>query len=247
MRISLYSALAVLSFGLIASQQPAAASTFWTCMSPEFGCGSAGSPSGSSHNYRSRERVYAGDTERRAYRGNSRQTADRAERRAAPVRVASINPRSEQRQVKSDATEAPKQVASVEPRNEGSSVATDVSVRKPQAPDAERTAAVRSAQSGMASYYGNEFGVADRFRGPFRRQRHDGRPSHASVRHQGSGDEQGERSFRRGHHQRSRPVRPRPHHRSFDRRRRRHRHDGCGSGARNRRGPGQQRLTSPIR
>lgn len=158
MRISLYSALAVLSFGLIASQQPAAASTFWTCMSPEFGCGSAGSPSGSSHNYRSRERVYAGDTERRAYRGNSRQTADRAERRAAPVRVASINPRSEQRQVKSDATEAPKQVASVEPRNEGSSVATDVSVRKPQAPDAERTAAVRSAQSGMASYYGNELG-----------------------------------------------------------------------------------------
>jgi rare lipoprotein A len=157
MRISLYSALAVLSFGLIASQ-PAAASTFWTCMSPEFGCGSAGSPSGSNHNYRSRERVYVGDTERRAYRAKSRQTADRAEHRVAPVRVASINPRSEQRQVKSDATEAPKQVASVEPRNEGSSVATDASVRKPQAPDAERTAAVRSAQSGMASYYGNESG-----------------------------------------------------------------------------------------
>ena len=160
MRISLYSALAVLSFGLIASQQPAAASTFWTCMSPEFGCGSAGSPSGSSHNYRSRERVYAGDTERRAYRAKPRQVADRAERRAAPVREASINPRSEQQQqVKSDATEAPKQVASVEPRNnEGASVATDASVRKPQAPDAERIAAVRSAQSGMASYYGNESG-----------------------------------------------------------------------------------------
>jgi rare lipoprotein A (peptidoglycan hydrolase) len=157
MRIFLYSALAVLSFGLIASQ-PVAASTFWTCMSPEFGCGSAGSPSGSNHNYRSRERVYAGDTERRAYRAKPRQVADRAERRAAPVRVASINPRSEQRQVKSDATEAPKQVASVEPRNEGSSVATDVSPRKPQAPDPERTATVRSAQSGMASYYGNESG-----------------------------------------------------------------------------------------
>jgi len=158
MRISLYSALAVLSFGLIASQQPAAASTFWTCMSPEFGCGSAGSPSGSNHNYRSRERVYAGDTERSAYRAKPRQVADRAERRAAPVRVASINARSEQRQVKSDATEAPKRVASVEPRNEGSSVATDASLRKPQAPDLERTAAVRSAQSGMASYYGNESG-----------------------------------------------------------------------------------------
>ena len=74
MRISLYSALAVLSFGLIASQQPAAASTFWTCMSPEFGCGSAGSPSGSNHNYRSRERIYAGDTERRAYRAKPRQS-----------------------------------------------------------------------------------------------------------------------------------------------------------------------------
>jgi hypothetical protein len=163
MRISLYSALAVLSFGLIASQ-PAAASTFWTCMSPEFGCGSAGSPSGSSQNYRARERVYAGDTERRAsdYRGKPRHVAERAERGNVPVRVASLNPRSEERQVKSDTTEAPKRVASVEPRNlprnEGSSVATDASSSATRAPDAERTAAVRSAQSGMASYYGNESG-----------------------------------------------------------------------------------------
>jgi peptidoglycan lytic transglycosylase len=156
MRISLYSALAVLSFGLIASQ-PAAASSFWTCMSPEFGCGSAGSPSGSSHNYRAHERVYAGDSEDRAsnYRGKPRHVAERAERRKAPVRVASLNPRSEERQVRSDATEAPKRVASIEPRNEESSVATNASS---SAPDAERTAAVRSAQSGMASYYGNESG-----------------------------------------------------------------------------------------
>ena len=77
MRISLYSALAVFSFGLIASQ-PAAASSYWTCMSPEFGCGSAGSPSGSSHNYRARERVYAGDTEDRApnYRAKPRHVAE---------------------------------------------------------------------------------------------------------------------------------------------------------------------------
>ena len=158
MRISLFSALAVLSFGLIASQ-PAAASSFWTCMSPEFGCGSAGSPSGSSHNYRARERVYAGDTEDRAFntRGKPRHMAERSERRNAPVRVASLNPRSEQRQVRSDATEAPKQVAAVEPRNEESSVATDASSAA-RAPDAERTAAVRSAQSGMASYYGTESG-----------------------------------------------------------------------------------------
>ncbi len=118
MRISLYSALAVLSFGLIASQ-PAAASSFWTCMSPEFGCGSAGSPSGSSHNYRARERVYAGDTERVSnYRGKPRQVAERPERRRAPVRVASLNQRSEERRVISDATQAPKRVASTEARNE---------------------------------------------------------------------------------------------------------------------------------
>jgi rare lipoprotein A (peptidoglycan hydrolase) len=159
MRISLFSALAVLSFGLIASQ-PAAASSYWTCMSPEFGCGSAGSPSGSSHNYRARERVYAGDTEGRVsnYRAKPRHVAERSERRAAPVRVASINPRSEEPRVTSDATEAPKRVASAEPRNEESSVATDASSSAPRAADAERTAAVRSAQSGMASYYGNESG-----------------------------------------------------------------------------------------
>lgn len=159
MRISLYSALAVLSFGLIASQ-PAAASSFWACMGPEVACGSAGSPSGSSYNYRSRERVYAGETEGRAstYRGKPRHVAERGERRAAPVRMASINPRSEQPRVVSDASASPQRVASAEAHNEESSVATDVSARKPQAANAERTAAVRSAQSGMASYYGTESG-----------------------------------------------------------------------------------------
>jgi len=129
MRISLYSALAVLSFGLIASQ-PAAASSFWTCIGPEVACGSAGSPSGSSYSYRARERVYARETER----GTSTY-------RAKPRHVA-----------------RPNRVAAAEPRNEESSVATDVSARKPQSPSAERTAAVRSAQSGMASYYGTESG-----------------------------------------------------------------------------------------
>ena len=125
---------------------------------------------------------------------------------------------------------APKQVAPWSRATRGRASPPTFPSRKPQAPDAERTAAVRSAQSGMASYYGNGIRVADRFRRPLRRQRHDGRPSHAPVRHQGSGDEQGERSLRRGDHQRSRPVRARPHHRSVDRRRRRHRHDGCGRG-----------------
>jgi rare lipoprotein A (peptidoglycan hydrolase) len=151
MRISLYSALAVLSFGLIASQ-PAAASSFWTCMSPEFGCGSAGSPSGSSYNQRTRERVYAGDTERRAsnYRAKPRHVAERAERRNAPVRVASVSPRSKERQVKSDATPAP------------APVQKKVAIAAERAEEAPATvtnvAASRPAQSGMASYYGNESG-----------------------------------------------------------------------------------------
>ncbi len=159
MRTSLYSALAVLCFGLIAAE-PAAASSFWTCMGPEVACGSAGSPSGSSYNYRSRARVYAGETERRAttYRAKPRYAAEHAERRAAPVRVVAVNPRSEGPQVKSDATEAPKSVVAVSPRNEGSSVATETSAHKPQSGSAERTAAVRQAQSGMASYYGTESG-----------------------------------------------------------------------------------------
>jgi rare lipoprotein A (peptidoglycan hydrolase) len=157
MRISLYSALAVLSFGLIASQ-PAAASSFWTCMSPEFGCGSAGSPSRSSYNQRARKRVYAGDTERRAsnYRAKPRHVAERAERRSAPVRVASVSPRSEERQVRSDATPAPA------PVQKKVAVAAERAGEPKAASEAPATvtnvAATRRAQSGMASYYGNESG-----------------------------------------------------------------------------------------
>ena len=154
MRISLFSALAVLSFGLIAAE-PATASTYWTCMSPEFGCGSARSPSGSSYNYRSRERVYAGETERRAstYRGNERYAAERPERRKAPVRVASVNPRSEEH-VTPDAAPAPvqKKVAVAAERAEEPKAAAESSTI------ATKVAASRPAQSGMASYYGTESG-----------------------------------------------------------------------------------------
>jgi rare lipoprotein A (peptidoglycan hydrolase) len=154
MRISLFSASAVISFGLVAAQ-PAAASTYWTCMGPEVACGSGGSPSGSSYNYRSRERVYAGDSERRAstYRAKERYAAERPERRKAPVRVASANPRSEAH-VTADAAPVPVQktvaVAAESPAEpkaaaEASSIATKV-------------AASRPTQSGMASYYGTESG-----------------------------------------------------------------------------------------
>ena len=96
MRIYLFSALAIVSFGLVAAQ-PAAASTYWSCMGPEVACGSSASPSGSSYNYRARERVYAGETERRAsgYRANERRAAERPERQKTPARVAAVNPRSE--------------------------------------------------------------------------------------------------------------------------------------------------------
>jgi rare lipoprotein A (peptidoglycan hydrolase) len=148
MRISLFSALAVISFGLVAAQ-PAAASTYWTCMGPEVACGSGGSPSGSSYNYRSREHVYAGDSERRG----STYRAERPERRKAPVRVASVNPRSEEH-VTADVAPVPmqKKVAAAaelpqEPKAaaEASSIATKVVASRPM-------------QSGMASYYGTESG-----------------------------------------------------------------------------------------
>jgi len=155
MRISLFSALAVISFGLVAAQ-PAAASTYWTCMGPEVACGSGGAPTGSSYNYRSRERVYAGDSERRGStyrRTKERYAAERPERRKAPVRIASVNPRSEEH-VTADAAPVPvqKKVAAAaelpqEPKAaaEASSIATEVVASRPM-------------QSGMASYYGTESG-----------------------------------------------------------------------------------------
>jgi rare lipoprotein A (peptidoglycan hydrolase) len=154
MRISLFSALAVISFGLVAAQ-PAAASTYWTCMGPEVACGSAGSPSGSSYNYRSRERVYAGDSERRAstYRAKERYAAERPERRKAPVRVASVNPRSEEH-VTADAAPVPMQkkvAAAAELPQEPKAAAEASSI-------ATKVAASRPTQSGMASYYGTESG-----------------------------------------------------------------------------------------
>jgi rare lipoprotein A len=124
-------------------------------MGPEVACGSGGSPTGSSYNYRSRERVYAGDSERRSstYRAKERYATKRPERRKAPVRVASVNPRSEEH-VTADAApmSAQKKVAAAaelpqEPKAaaEASSIATKV-------------AASRPTQSGMASYYGTESG-----------------------------------------------------------------------------------------
>lgn len=154
MRISLFSALAIVSFGLVAAQ-PAAASSYWSCMGPEVACGSAGSPSGSSYNYRSRERVYAGKTERRAstHRASERYAAERPERRKAPVRVASVNPRSEEH-VTADAAPAPvqKKVAVVAERAEEPKAAAEPSTI------ATKVAASRPAQAGMASYYGTESG-----------------------------------------------------------------------------------------
>jgi rare lipoprotein A len=153
MRIYLFSALAIVSFGLVAAQ-PAAASTYWSCMGPEVACGSSASPSGSSYNYRARERVYAGETERRAsgYRANERRAAERPERQKTPARVAAVNPRSEAATA-TDTAPAPvqKKVATAEPTvapkaaAESSSITTKVTASRP-------------IQSGMASYYGTESG-----------------------------------------------------------------------------------------
>ena len=155
MRISLFSALAVISFGLVAAQ-PAAASTYWTCMGPEVACGSGGASTGSSYNQRSRERVYAGDSERRGStyrRTKERYAAERPERRKAPVRVASVNPRSEEH-VTADAAPVPVQkkvAAAAELPQEPKAAAEASSI-------ASKVAASRPMQSGMASYYGTESG-----------------------------------------------------------------------------------------
>ncbi len=153
MRISLSSALAIVSFGLVAAQ-PAAASTYWACMGPEFACGSAGAPSGSSYNYRSRERVYAGDTERRAsgHRAKERYAGERPERQKAPVRVAAVDRRAEER-VTVEAAPAPvqKKVAMAEPTVEPKAAAESSSITT-------KVAASRPTQGGMASYYGTESG-----------------------------------------------------------------------------------------
>ena len=152
MRISLFSALAVISFGLVAAQ-PAAASTYWTCMGPEVACGSGGAPTGSSYNQRSRERrVYAGDSERRG--STYRRTKERyAAERPAPVRVASVNPRSEEH-VTADAAPVPMQkkvAAAAELPQEPKAAAEASSI-------AAKVVASRPMQSGMASYYGTESG-----------------------------------------------------------------------------------------
>jgi rare lipoprotein A len=153
MRTSLFSALAIVSFGLVAAQ-PAAASTYWSCMGPEVACGSAASPSGSSYNYRSRERVYAGETERRAsgYRAKERYAAERPERQKAPVRVAAVDPRAEEH-VTAEAAPAPVQekVAMAERAEEPKAAAESSSITT-------KVAASRPTQAGMASYYGTESG-----------------------------------------------------------------------------------------
>jgi len=148
MRIYIFSALTAASFGLLASA-PAEATSFWTCMGPEVACGSAGSPLGSTYNYRSPARVYAGEPRRRvsAYRAQPRHVAERAEPRRA-VRVAAVSPRNEEPRLATDASTSATQAA---PQ------------AAPGGASAERTAAVKaavkSAQSGMASYYGTESGT----------------------------------------------------------------------------------------
>jgi rare lipoprotein A len=153
MRISLFSALAIVSFGLVAAQ-PAAASTYWSCMGPEVACGSGTSPSGSSYNYRSQERVYAGETEgRTSSRAKARYSAERSERQKAPARVAAVNPRSEEH-VATEAAPVPvqKKVVAVEPTVEPKAAAESSSITT------TKVAASRPTQSGMASYYGTESG-----------------------------------------------------------------------------------------
>ena len=114
------------------------------------------------------------------YRSQGRVYADRAAGRVASRRTASRRSPSPRHAYRAEPRQAPVQVASAERESRSSGGPT---------------------QSGMASYYGTEFGFADRVRRPLQPQRHDGRASFAAVRHQGSGDEQAQRPLGRGHHQ----------------------------------------------
>lgn len=130
MRTYLYSALSVLTFGLL-TLAPAGAASYWSCMGPAVACGSEYAPTGSSYNYRSQGRVYAERAARRlaATRSKPHRSAKRAVPRREPVHVASLAPLSGQ---------------STQP---GKPVETTQSSHT-----------VTSAQSGMASYYGTESG-----------------------------------------------------------------------------------------
>jgi rare lipoprotein A len=146
--------LAIVSFGLVAAQ-PAAASTYWACMGPEVACGSAASPSGSSYNTRSRERVYAGEERRGSgYRSKERYAGERPERQKASVRVAAVNPHGEER-VTADTAPAPvqKKVAMATDRLEAPKAVSESS-----SITLTKAAASHHTQSGMASYYGTESG-----------------------------------------------------------------------------------------
>lgn len=91
MRTYLYSALTVVTFGLL-TLAPAEAATYWKCMGPAVACGSSHASTGSTYNYRSRGRVYA---DRAARRLSRHRAAWRSAPRRARVRVASIAPHRE--------------------------------------------------------------------------------------------------------------------------------------------------------
>jgi rare lipoprotein A len=93
MRTYLYSALAVLTFGLL-TPVPAGAASYWSCMGPAVACGSE--HVGSAYSYRSQGRVYAERAARRlaGTRARPHRSAKRAAPHRAPAQVASLAPSS---------------------------------------------------------------------------------------------------------------------------------------------------------
>jgi len=94
MRTFIYSALTMVTFGLL-SLAPASAATYWKCMGAEVACGSSTAKSAttrSSRNYRSNGRVDTKRLDRRSTskRSTSRRASRRSEQRRARNRVASL-------------------------------------------------------------------------------------------------------------------------------------------------------------
>lgn len=133
MRTYIFSALTVMMLALLAPAT-ASAGTYWKCMGPAVACGSSSSVTGSTYNYRSRERTYADRDDRGYSSRKSRRSAKNTPRKERNTQVAALST------TKTD----------VQPRAERAEAAP---VQKPV-----RVAASGKTQSGMASYYGTESG-----------------------------------------------------------------------------------------
>lgn len=218
MRTYIFSALAALTFGLLTLTPANAEKAAWTCMSPAFACG--GAPTAKS--YRSQE--FAGE---RTYRRQASGKRNRVAKHQDSSRRVARTERKEQQPEKAQAkVELPERKQTPPQAKAAAEQPKDKTAERKV--EFEKSYRTTSSQSGMASYYGSEFGLADGFRRTLQPECHDGRASQPAVRYQGARHQQAQRPLRRCHHQRPRSVHSRSHHRPVNGGGRRHRHEIVG-------------------